>query len=291
MDNARKLVAYCWIAIVTVALILSNYSLEVVSHHYGLPNRFPMPLAWLLSIPFDGAALVAGNLTLRYARELGSNGSGPKMFVISLAAISAWLNSQHASILRLGIPAHILYACPPIVAVILFELNMRFEYRRALQEANRTVEPLPVFGIASWLFHLVSALKAISEITGKRLEYRTAKAIEDYTAVEAVIINETPVTEIPVTETPAIETEYKEPANTSRESTRTYTSKAHAIRAAYTELGEDIRASRIREWCADHGYEVDEAYIRTVKNQARIRDARTRRDTIHLASGTERIKS
>lgn len=175
----NTLTKYAWIAVVTIALVLSNWSLAVVSHHWGLPYLVPLPLAWLVSIPYDAAAIIAGNLALQYARELGSNGAGAKLIVLTLAGISAYLNSQHASILHLGIPAKIMYASPPVIAVILFELNTRFEYRRALSEAGRTVEPLPTFGAASWFLHCAGAIAAVWRITGKRLESRTARAIDD----------------------------------------------------------------------------------------------------------------
>lgn len=175
----NTLTKYAWIAVVTIALILSNWSLAVVSHHWGLPYLVPLPLAWLVSIPYDAAAIIAGNLALQYARELGSNGAGAKLIVLTLAGISAYLNSQHASILHLGIPAKVMYASPPVIAVILFELNTRFEYRRALAEAGRTVEPLPTFGTASWVLHCAGAVGAVWRITGKRLESRTARAIDD----------------------------------------------------------------------------------------------------------------
>ena len=149
----------------------------MVSHHWGLPYLVPLPLAWLVSIPYDAAAIIAGNLALQYARELGSNGAGAKLVVLILASISAYLNSQHASILHLGIPAKVMYASPPIIAVVLFELNTRFEYRKALADAGRTVDPLPTFGTASWILHCAGAFMAVWRITGKRLECRTATAI------------------------------------------------------------------------------------------------------------------
>lgn len=174
-----RLVRLSWFAVIIVALVISNWSLAVVSHKFGLPYLKPLPLAWLLSIPFDCAALVAGNLTIAYAREIGSNGSAPRMVVFALAGLSAWLNSVHASILHLGIPAHVLYATPPIVACVLFEITTHFEYRRALAEAGRTIPPLPVYGSATALLRPFGVLASVYAITGKRLENRTAKAMSE----------------------------------------------------------------------------------------------------------------
>jgi hypothetical protein len=168
----RSSIRWAWAGVIAVALALSNYSLAVVGHRYGLPYLTPLPLAWLLSIPFDLAAIIAGDLTLRYARELGSNGAAPRLTVISLAGISAWLNSEHASILHLGIAAHIMYCCPPVIAILLFELKTHFEYRSALREAGRTVDPLPSFGAASWFLHGAHAARAISQITRTRVDNR-----------------------------------------------------------------------------------------------------------------------
>lgn len=274
----KNLTKYCWVAIIAVALILSNYSLAVVSHYYGLPNGFPIPLAWLLSIPFDGAALVAGDLTLRYARELGSNGSGPKIVVISLAVLSAWLNSQHANILHLGFPAHVAYACPPIIAIVLFELHSRFEYRRALSEAGRTVEPLPVFGIASWIFHFYGAIKAVWEITGHRLEYRTVQAIEIYEIEKPEVkeIEKSEVKEIEKLEVKEIVKPEREPEpeperipepGPERISVPHIRTKADAVRAAYIALGANAASSDVAKYAADRGFTVTGAYARTIRSQ------------------------
>lgn len=166
--TATPLTSLAWAAVVTTALAVSNWSLYFTGRHFGLP----VPLAIVLSIVFDGAALVAGDLSLRYARE-GSNGASPRAAVFALAGLSAWLNSYHATILHAPVQAHVMYAVPPVVAVGLFEMHHRFERRAALCESGRTTEPLPVFGVMAWTLHTWKAVKAVSEITGKIVSGRT----------------------------------------------------------------------------------------------------------------------
>ena len=243
----KRLASVAWIIVVSVALAVSNWSLAVVGHHFGLPYTMP-PLAWVLSIIFDGAALIAGSLTLRSARELGSNGSASRAFVFILAGTSAWLNSEHASLLNLGLPARIMYAAPPIVSITLFELTTRFEYRTALQKAGRTVEPLPVFGTAAWLFHPLGSLSDIWHMTGLRKD--TRRAIYD-AATKA--------------EGMAAESSLKEAAAVAK---LTGVSAKSAIATARTYLGEAATTAAIQDWLAQHGVSVTTQYIGQLRNDS-----------------------
>ena len=166
----RKLAGFAWLAVVISALALSNWSLLFVGHHYGLP----VILAALLSVSLDGAALVAADISLRHAREHGSSGTSARAAVFTCAGISAWLNSEHAAMLREQFPAHVMFAAPPVIALVLFELHTRWERRDALRAAGRLAEPLPVFGAFTWLLHPLAVFLAVRRVTLARLNAKTA---------------------------------------------------------------------------------------------------------------------
>jgi Lsr2/Protein of unknown function (DUF2637) len=155
-----------WLVVVTAALALSAWSLFWVARDYGLP----VPLAILVSAAFDGAAMVCADLALKYARTNGDSGFGPRLGVLTLASMSAYLNMQHASLLHDPFAARILYAVPPLTAVTLFEFHSRYERRTALRRAGRVAESLPVFGRWSWILFPKKTLVALRSIIACRLE-------------------------------------------------------------------------------------------------------------------------
>jgi hypothetical protein len=258
MNKLSWLIRWAWVAVVVIALALSNWSLAVVAHHYGLPYLRPLPLAWLLSIPFDCAALVAGDLTLKYARELGSNGAAPRATVFALAGLSAWLNSEHASFLHLGIPAHVMYACPPLVSIVLFELHTHFAYRTALQAAHRTVEPLPVFGVGVWLWHAVQAAKAVSAITGRRLSTRASVELTRLSSA-AQIQQANQAAEVAANDARIVATAERRELDGL--------SKAEAIGRAFRVLGLTAAVPDVDNWLKVRGVEVERSYISAVRTK------------------------
>jgi Protein of unknown function (DUF2637) len=239
--NLRKLISVSWIVVIVVALALSNWSLAVVGHAYGLPVK-PVPLAYLLSVVFDGAALIAGSLTLRSARELGSNGSASRIVVVLLAGTSAWLNSEHASILHLGVPAHVMYAASPAIAITLFELQTRFDYKDALRRAGRTVDPLPTVGATAWILHPWGTLTNVWQTVKMRTDTK-------YKTVRAPL------------QIQAILTDHEIAENTAA-ANLTGASKMRAIEIARNYLGEAASSVAVQDWLSHHGVEVSRQYIR-----------------------------
>ena len=150
-----------WIVVVAVALAISWWSLAAVARHYGLPW---IPAAGLSTV-FDGAALVASSIALSHAQRHGDSGTGARVTVMLLVASSAFLNADHAAILRDRLPAYLLFATPPVVAWLIFELHTRWVRRDALIAAGRTARPLPVFGHPVWLDHPLSTYRARRRIT------------------------------------------------------------------------------------------------------------------------------
>jgi hypothetical protein len=200
----KSLTSSIWVAVVIITLALSNWSLFAVGRHYGLP----IVLAAVLSVPFDGAALVCADISLKYAREHGANGAGPRSAVTILAGLSAWLNSLHATLLHVGMPAHVMYAVPPLVALFLFEAHTRYERRGAL----------PILGAFIWSRHPVVAHKAMQAISGQRLFFRLSIEQAWIASVTAI-------------------------ASTPRELARA-TTQADAVRVALRVLGDEAPRRR-----------------------------------------------
>jgi hypothetical protein len=229
-----------WLVVVISALALSNWSLYFVGRHYGLP----VILAGILSVSLDGAALVCADIALKYAREHGTSGAGARSAVLALAAISAWLNSEHASLAHDGLPAHVMFAVPPLVATALFELHTRYSRRSALREAGRVAESLPAFGWHVWAHHPWAAYSGVRAITSRRLSVKVAAelASADTMLSRSELRSWTPLLEA--------------------------STKTEAIRTALAELGDDTPASEVAIWLNERGWSgIDPAHIRTVKSR------------------------
>lgn len=154
-----------WFIVVISALALSAYSLYWIGIHYGVPQ----PLAIIISTCFDGAAVVAGDISLKWARTHGDSGFASRIALFMFAGASMFLNVQHGIILHDSRAACILYGAPPFIAVTVLELHTRYERRSALQRAGRVAKALPPVGKWTWIFHFSSTLQTLSLITKHRL--------------------------------------------------------------------------------------------------------------------------
>jgi uncharacterized protein DUF2637 len=163
---------FSWAVVVSTALALSAWSLYWVGRRYGLP----IPLAAVVSACFDGAAITCADLALRYARTNGDSGLGPRIGVFTLAGISAFLNMQHAVLAHDPPAARVLFAMPPIVAVVLFEFHSRYARRGALRRAGRVPSKLPPIDRWAWLLFPARTLGVLRRIVGFRLELTASKA-------------------------------------------------------------------------------------------------------------------
>lgn len=114
------------------AMSLSAWSLFWVGHHYGLP----LYVAALTSAGFDGAALAASGYAVIYVAA-GLAGWLPRVTVLVLGLLSAFLNAQHAVLARDPAQAWALYAAPPIAVLALFEIHMRFKTGLAGRNTQR----------------------------------------------------------------------------------------------------------------------------------------------------------
>jgi hypothetical protein len=169
-----------WVGVTVIALVLSNWSLAVVAHSWGVP----WALAYTVSAVFDGVALLCADLALQAAR-LGDSTFGPSACLILFAGASAWFNSWHAQLLSLPAAAAVFFAFPPVAAVAVTELQLRHDRRAALKEQGRIAEPLPPFGGATWFHHPKRAWGAQRSITGHRLHLKLAAATREHRPVVA----------------------------------------------------------------------------------------------------------
>jgi hypothetical protein len=157
-----------WVLVAAFALGLSWWSLAYVARSWGVPG----PLSWVVSAVFDGVALICADLALRAARN-GDSTFAPSTALVVFAGLSAWFNSQHAQLTGLGPAAQVFYACPPVAAVVVTELQLRHDRRAALRAAGRVADPLPVFGGAMWLHKPYSTYKGLRLV----LRHRQAEQI------------------------------------------------------------------------------------------------------------------
>jgi hypothetical protein len=169
---ARLLTRVGWLAVLVPALGMSCWSLFYVARSWGVPPW----IAVGVSACFDGLAIVAADLALRYARTHGDSGLGARLTMLAAMAVSAYLNSQHAAIVGAPWPARVLYAGPPVAACLAFELSMRYQRRGALRAAGRVAPAMPVFGRAAWALFPVRTTRALRAVVARKIERVEAEA-------------------------------------------------------------------------------------------------------------------
>ncbi len=128
-----------------VALTLSAYSLFYVARAWGMP---PV-LAGAVSLVFDGAAIVVADMSLRAVMR-NRSGAVDRFLTGLFAGVSAWLNSYHARLIHAGGAAWLLYAAPPVVAVVLFDRHTRNERAAKSKKSGRVDSPLPRIHAWAW---------------------------------------------------------------------------------------------------------------------------------------------
>jgi Protein of unknown function (DUF2637) len=157
--------------VLTAALSFSAWSLYYVARHLGAP----IPVAVVVSTIFDGGAVYLADLGADHTRE-GDSGLGPRVAVFILAGISAWLNTLHAKYGGYPESSILLWAAPPIVAVVIYEFTIRFQHRKSLRRDGRIPLPLPKFDTASWFLFPVKTLRAMRRVVEFRREVTAAVA-------------------------------------------------------------------------------------------------------------------
>ena len=122
-----------WLASAGTALALSAYSLYYVGVTWGI---IPV-LAAMLSVCFDGAAIVSADMALRRSRTPNTPSIGARLLTLVFAGMSAYINAQHGVLLHLPLGACLVFAAPPLVAVALFDQHLKYEHAQTIKRPAR----------------------------------------------------------------------------------------------------------------------------------------------------------
>jgi hypothetical protein len=205
----KKLALWAWVAVLGTALSLSWWSLDALALRYGMPKL----LAGVVSLTFDGAALVAADLALRRAL-VADSAAAVKLLMVLTVGLSAWLNFEHAVLLGYPVPVRVMFAAPSVISGWLFDLQLRGLRRHQLDLVGRVAPTLPRLGLLIWVFHPFQAVHRVSQIAGSRLhsvpvtvmDWEGAPmSVRELTAVPAEVLDGPVVLAAPV------ETEADEP--------------------------------------------------------------------------------
>ncbi|WID10839.1 membrane protein [Streptomyces phage Mulchroom] len=151
--------------ILTVAMLLSAWSLTTLGISYGMPKAF----AVLISAAIDGAGIMAGYRASTYARSPYS-GLGPKVITFGLVGVSAWLNANHAMMLGYGIPGAILFAAPAVIVGVLLDMELKWTGKEELVRNGHVLERLPIFGRLAWVLFPGATFKGLKTVVRSRLD-------------------------------------------------------------------------------------------------------------------------
>lgn len=167
--NPRKwakttLTGSLWLVVLVPLLAISGYSLYFVATALGVPKVFAIPM----SAGFDGTTLLAAEYSLRYA-QAGLSGSGPRSVVRLGALLAAFVQTLHARLGHEPAGSWALWAALPILSVIVYDIHIRWERRRALAAAGVAYPaPLPAFGAVTWIMFPMSTWGSMRGIVEAR---------------------------------------------------------------------------------------------------------------------------
>jgi hypothetical protein len=151
--------------ILTVAMLLSAWSLTTLGMSYGMPVGF----AVLISAAIDGAGVMAGYRASTYARSPYS-GLGPKVITYGLVGISAYLNANHALMLGYGTVGAILFAAPAVIVGVLLDMELKWTGKEELVRNGHVLERLPIFGRLAWVLFPGATFKGLKTVVRSRLD-------------------------------------------------------------------------------------------------------------------------
>jgi len=155
---------FLWLVVLVPILGVSAYSLYAIGRYLGVPAF----VAIAFSTCFDGVALFAARKSVDYA-QAGLSGSFPRAVVRGFAITAAFLQTLHVRIGHEPRAAAILWASLPIGAMLVYEIHIRWEKRKALARAGSIYpSPLPQFGFMTWLLFPLSTLSALRDLTKAR---------------------------------------------------------------------------------------------------------------------------
>jgi len=177
LDTVRRALAaivggFLWLVVLVPILGVSAYSLYYIGRYLGAP--------WFIAIAFstcfDGVALFAARKSVDYA-QAGLSGSFPKFVVRLFAFTAAFLQTFHARIDHELPGSWVMWAALPIGAMVVYEIHIRWEKRKALARAGSVYpSPLPSFGMMAWLLFPLSTLGRLRDIVVARRDALMAAA-------------------------------------------------------------------------------------------------------------------
>jgi hypothetical protein len=157
---------FLWLVVLLPILGVSAYSLYFIGRYLGAPWY----IAIAFSTCFDGVALFAARKSVDYA-QAGLSGSFPRIVVRTFALLAAFIQTFHSRITGELPGAWILWASLPIGAMVVYEIHIRWERRKALARAGSIYpSPLPAFGLMTWILFPFSTLNKLRDITKARRE-------------------------------------------------------------------------------------------------------------------------
>lgn len=168
LKRAIKVVigGFLWLVVLVPILGVSAYSLYFIGRYLGAPWY----IAIAFSTCFDGVALFAARKSVDYA-QAGLSGSFPRIVVRTFALLAAFIQTFHSRITGELPGAWILWASLPIGAMVVYEIHIRWERRKALARAGSIYpSPLPAFGLMTWILFPFSTLNKLRDITKARRE-------------------------------------------------------------------------------------------------------------------------
>ena len=150
---------FIWLLVLVPILGVSAYS------YFWVVARLGVPLFVVaFSTRFDGAALVGADYSLKYAQK-GMSGSKPRAFVNCLALISAFLQTFHARLAGEPPGAWIMWASLPIIAVVLYDIHIHYERRKAQARSGSIYpSPMPKYGMVRWVLFPLATLNDLRAI-------------------------------------------------------------------------------------------------------------------------------
>jgi hypothetical protein len=151
--------------ILTVAMLLSGWSLTTLGMSYGMPMVF----AVLISAVIDGAGIMAGYRASTYARSPYS-GLGPKAITYALVGVSGWLNANHALMLGYGTVGAVLFAAPAVIVGLMLDMELKWTGKEELVKNGHVLERLPIFGRLAWVLYPGNTFKGLKTVVKSRLD-------------------------------------------------------------------------------------------------------------------------
>lgn len=156
-----------WVALILVALGISNWSTTHLTDRLGVPL---LP-ALGFSIVFDVGALLFAHRGLRYVTaHRPIKALGPRLGVMAMVATSALANFANGVMMVHGSAGYILgafLAAVPVFANAQFESEMKIRFRDTRDSAGLS---LPSVDGLAWVFFPRTALRTLQAVVYTRLQ-------------------------------------------------------------------------------------------------------------------------